>query len=92
MLEKYMLRSADFTREVQKRANESYKKYKEFQEEVAKLIFFASCIGNGSCDFETPYSEVYRMYLDKITGELVELGYEVNSFVSQESIMIHIVW
>lgn len=41
MLEKYMLRSAEFIREVQKRANESYKKYKEFQEEVAKLIFFA---------------------------------------------------
>lgn len=87
-----MLRSADLTREVQKRANESYKRYKEFQEEVAKLIFFASCIGNGSCDFEIPYSEEYRTYLDNITGELVELGYEVNNFISKDSIMIHIVW
>ena len=87
-----MLRSAEFTREVQKRANESYRKYKEFKEEVSELIFFSSCIGNGNCDFETPYSDEYRMYLEKITGELVELGYEVNSFISQKSIRLHISW
>ena len=87
-----MLRNVEFTREVQKRANESYKRYKEFQEEVAKLIFFASCIGNGSCDFEAPYSYEHRMYLEKITGELVELGYEVNVFISKESIILHIAW
>ena len=50
-----MLRSAEFTREVQKRANDSYRKYKEIKEEVRKLIFFSSCIGNGNCDFEMPY-------------------------------------
>ena len=50
-----MLRSAEFTREVQKRANDSYRKYKEIKEEVSKLIFFSSCVGNGNCDFEMPY-------------------------------------
>ena len=87
-----MLKSAEFTREIQRRANESYKRYKEFQEEVSKLIFFASCIGNGNCDFETPYSYEYRMYLEKITDELIKLGYEVNNFVSQVSIKLHIAW
>lgn len=91
-IREYMLRSAEFTREVQKRANDSYKRYCEFKEEVSKLIFFASCIGNGNCDFETPYSDEYRMYLEKIAGELVELGYEVNSFVSKKSIKLHISW
>ena len=87
-----MLRSAEFTREVQKRANDSYRKYKEIKEEVSKLIFFCSCIGNGSCDFEMIYSDEYRLYWDKITSELVDLGYEVDSFISSKAIKLHITW
>lgn len=87
-----MLRSAEFTREVQKRANDFYRKYKEIKEEVSKLILSSSCIGNGSCDFEMPYSDVYRIYWDKITSELVDLGYEVDSFISSKTIKLHITW
>lgn len=87
-----MLRSAEFMREVQKRANYSYGKYKEIREEVSKLIFFSSCIGNGNCDFEIPYSDEYRLYWDKITDELVGLGYKVNSTISPKVIKLHIAW
>ena len=87
-----MLRSAEFTRETQKRANDSYRKYKEIKEEVSKLIFFSSCIGNSSCDFEMIYSDEYRLYWDKITSELVDLGYEVDSFISSKAIKSHITW
>ena len=87
-----MLRSAEFTREVQERANDSYRKYKEIKEEVSKLIFFSSCIGNGNCDFEMPYSDEYRLYLDNITSELVNLGYKVDSSISSKAIKLHIIW
>ena len=87
-----MLRSAEFTREVQERANDSYRKYKEIKEEVSKLIFFSSCVGNGNCDFKMPYSDEYRLYLDNITSELVNLGYEVDSFISSKAIKLHITW
>lgn len=37
-----MFKSAAFTREVQRRANEEYAKYKKLQEDVSKTIMFAS--------------------------------------------------
>lgn len=87
-----MLKSAEFTREVQRRANEEYIKYKKLQEDVSKTIMFASCIGLGNCDFEIPYSMKNIDFIKKIANELRELGYDVNSFFTPSVLKLHIVW
>lgn len=87
-----MLKSAEFIREIQKRANDSYRHYQELKEKVSELIYFAACVGNGYCHFKTFYSEENKTYLRQIVGELRELGYEVNTFISKEEIALHITW
>lgn len=87
-----MLKNADFIREIQKRANDSYRYYQELKEKVSELIYFAACVGNGCCHFKTFYSDENRTYLQQIANELRELGYEINALISKESITLHITW
>lgn len=87
-----MLKSAEFTREVQRRANEEYKEYCRVKEEVSQTIMFASCIGLGNCDFEISYSMKNIDFIKKIANELRELGYDVNSFFTPSVLKLHIVW
>lgn len=87
-----MFKSAEFTREVQRRVNEEYVKYKKLQEDVSKTIMFASCVGLGHCDFEIPYSTKNIDFIKRIASELSDLGYDVNSFFTPSVLKLHIVW
>ena len=87
-----MLKSAEFTREVQRRANEEYKKYNQMKEDISKTIMFASCIGMGECDFKIPYSVSNANFVKKIEKELYDLGYVVNCFETPSIITLHISW
>lgn len=87
-----MFKSAEFTREVQRRANEEYAKYKKLKEDVSKTIMFTSCVGLGSCDFEIPYSARNVDFIKKVAKELNDLGYDVNSFFTSSVLKLHIAW
>lgn len=87
-----MFKSAEFTREVQRRANEEYVKYKKLQEDVSKTIMFAACVGLGKCDFETPYFIKNIDFIKKIANELVDLKYDVESFFTSSVLKLHISW
>lgn len=87
-----MFKSAEFIREVQRRANDEYEKYKKLQEDVSKTIMFASCVGLGSCDFEIPYSARNIDFIKKVANELNDLGYDVNSFFTSSVLKLHIAW
>lgn len=87
-----MLKSAKFTREVQRRANEEYKEYCRVKEEVSQTIMLASCIGLGNCDFEIPYSLKNIEFIKKIKNELINLGYETNFFITTSIVQLHIAW
>ena len=87
-----MLKSAEFTREVQRRANEEYENYCRVKDSVSQTIMFAACIGLGKCDFEIPYSATNSNFIKKIKSELGDLGYSVDSFVSPSILKLHISW
>lgn len=87
-----MFKSAEFTREVQRRANEEYVKYKKLQEDVSKTIMFASFVGLGHCDFEIPCSMKNIDFIKRIASELSDLEYDVNSFFTPSVLKLHIVW
>lgn len=87
-----MLKSAEFTREVQRRANEEYENYCRIKDSVSQTIMFAACVGSGECDFEIPYSITNRNFIKKVSSELVDLGYMVESFISSTFLRLHISW
>lgn len=87
-----MLKSAKFTREVQRRANEEYKEYCRVKEEVSQTIMFASCIGLGNCDFEISYSLKNIEFVKRVKKELINLEYETNLFITPSVLRLHIAW
>ena len=87
-----MLKSAEFTREVQRRAREEYEKYNKMKEDISQMIMFASCIGMGECDFKIPYSATNANFVKKIEKELYDFGYVVNGFKTPSIITLHISW
>lgn len=87
-----MLNSAEFTREVQRRAKDEYEKYCKLKEEISQVIMFASCIGQGKCDFEIKYSQMNRRFIEKVSNELIDLGYSVNRVIAPSVLRLNIAW
>lgn len=87
-----MLVDAKLTKEIQERANESYRRYKQLEEDISKKIFFAASTGSGCCNYITPYTNENKNHLEKIIIKLQELGYKGRITVFPGLIEMNISW